>query len=378
MSHILEQYAKCCGVKIGKPTLNKHFYPINCDKFISIDIDSDNFSENYPHWDITLHIIKQELLDQGVKILQLGGEKSKKLRSSDLFLNKISYKNRAYIISKSILHIGLNNLSSHIASCYNKKTLTISGNSYQNCTKPYWSDKENLKLISPNFSKEKPILSKRNNSNRIKEIKPEEIADSVFELLKLKKKSNFKSLSFGGSYNMSVLEFVPNCDFSYNIPFNNINVRMDKFYDADKLASLIENKSVEITTSDPIPDHLLIKNKIKCINYISDDFESNFLEKVSNMGIKLVLLCSAKDKLQKQRFKFFDYKIHDFSKEEIIEENKKDIEDVNWSKLKTFSSRKIFSKNKIYNSYYEESKNKDDLFLDLDWLMCYYHEHEQR
>ena len=91
MSHILEQYAKCCGVKIGKPTLNKHFYPINCDKFISIDIDSDNFSENYPHWDITLHIIKQELLDQGVKILQLGGEKSKKLRSSDLFLNKISF-----------------------------------------------------------------------------------------------------------------------------------------------------------------------------------------------------------------------------------------------------------------------------------------------
>ena len=79
------------------------------------------------------------------------------------------------------------------------------------------------------------------------------------------------------------------------------------------LCTLIENKYVEITTSDPIPDHLLIKNKIKCINYISDDFESNFLEKVSNMGIKLVLLCSAKDKLQKQRFKFFDYKIHDFS-----------------------------------------------------------------
>ena len=39
MSHLAEEYAKSCGVKIGKPILKPHYYPVVHEKYITIHND---------------------------------------------------------------------------------------------------------------------------------------------------------------------------------------------------------------------------------------------------------------------------------------------------------------------------------------------------
>ena len=41
MSHLAEEYAKSCGVKIGKPVLKPHYFPIVYDKYITIHNDKN-------------------------------------------------------------------------------------------------------------------------------------------------------------------------------------------------------------------------------------------------------------------------------------------------------------------------------------------------
>ena len=36
MSHIAEEYAKCLGVKIGRPEISEHFYPTPSGKYITL------------------------------------------------------------------------------------------------------------------------------------------------------------------------------------------------------------------------------------------------------------------------------------------------------------------------------------------------------
>ncbi len=35
MSHIVEEYAKSLGVKIGQPIFKHHFFPVKSEKFIT-------------------------------------------------------------------------------------------------------------------------------------------------------------------------------------------------------------------------------------------------------------------------------------------------------------------------------------------------------
>ena len=46
MSHLAEEYAKCCGVRIGKPVIKPHFFPVPFDKYITIHNDTHIITHN--------------------------------------------------------------------------------------------------------------------------------------------------------------------------------------------------------------------------------------------------------------------------------------------------------------------------------------------
>ena len=376
MSHLVEEYAKCCGVDIGKPIIKEHFYPIVFEKFITLHVDSKDQARSYSHWSIVLQLLSKPLADNGIKIIQIGSEKTEKLPFVDKVLNDCSYKNSFYIIKKSLLHLGINSLPVHVASIYNKKIVNIFGNLYPECAGPYWSDKKDVINLAPDFSKIKPTFSLKENPKRIDEIKPEIIANSVLELLNIKNSQNFESVYFGHSYKLNNVEVIPKGE-SINIKKgSNINLRMDKHYSLEALSKFISQEKIEITTNQPIPSNSLIKDKIKCINYISDSFDSDFINEVSKKGIKLILMCTDKEKASEERLKNFDHKIYPYYKTEIIEKNKNKIGEIDLENLNIHSRRKIIYNGKEYSSYFQISEKKEDLFLDLDWLMCYYISHE--
>ena len=73
MGHLIEEYAKSLGVKIGKPVLNDHFYPILDEKYITIHTDNKIDSKNYEYFPQVINLIKPILNNLGYKIYQIGG-----------------------------------------------------------------------------------------------------------------------------------------------------------------------------------------------------------------------------------------------------------------------------------------------------------------
>ena len=65
MSHLIEEYAKSLGVKIGRPYLCEHFYPAIDDKYITIHTDKKIDSKNYEYFPQVINLIKQILNKKG-------------------------------------------------------------------------------------------------------------------------------------------------------------------------------------------------------------------------------------------------------------------------------------------------------------------------
>ena len=374
MSHLIEEYAKSCGVFIGEPIIKEHYYPIMHEKYITIHSDAKDQARSYDHWDIVTQLLKKPLSEKNIKIIQIGGKDAKSLNFIDQKITGCTYKNTFYIIKKSLLHLGINSLPVHVASHYKKKIVNIFGNLYPECAHPYWSEKSDVINLHPDFSKIKPSFSINEKEKRINEIKPEDIVNSVLKLLDLDENVNFKSIYFGPDYNKKFFEIVPNN--SKTVSDERVNIRMDKHYDLKQMLFITKHNKCEITTKKPIPKEYIFKKNIISINYISSNFDNSFIKEVKKMGIKISLLCDNEKKLKKERLRFFHENIFSYQNKDLTSNVSKIIETIDWDKLKVFSCRKILHKDKIYSSYYEITGKKEDLLLDLRWIMMYYDSHE--
>ena len=142
MSHLVEEYAKNLGVKIAKPIVSKHFWPLPFDNYITICLEGETPSKNYKYYEIVIDMVKKFLQAKGIKIIQIGSSKSSKLNNVDARIFDLNFKNSAYIISKSKLHIGVDNIFSHYASSADVPLITIFGNVYANVSRGYWGKKQ--------------------------------------------------------------------------------------------------------------------------------------------------------------------------------------------------------------------------------------------
>ena len=59
MSHLVEEYAKSCGVYVGEPIIKEHFYPVLHDKYITVHTDAKDQARSYSHWEIVLQLLKK-------------------------------------------------------------------------------------------------------------------------------------------------------------------------------------------------------------------------------------------------------------------------------------------------------------------------------
>ena len=206
MSHIAEVYAKDLGVKIGRPHITDHFFPGLPDKYITVQSSSKMPAARYKYWDIVLGLIKPHLND--IKIIQVGGPEEEKIKGADHYYLGTSYKQMNYMIKKASTHVGCDSLPGHIAGAYDVPCVILHFNLYPENSKPLWHKKNKSISLSPDFSEVKPSFS--TTCNRINEIKPETIAQSVLDQLNIKSKINFNTLRIGDLFQNNTIEIVPN------------------------------------------------------------------------------------------------------------------------------------------------------------------------
>lgn len=353
MSHIIEEYAKSLGVRVGKPIFKNHFFPIKSNKFITFHTnDKKSPARHYDHWSLVLSLIKPYLSKNNIDIIQIGSKDDPVLDICDLHYLECTFKQMGYIIENAELHLGIDSLPVHLASLYDKKIVSLYSNLYPECSRPVWNNKSETKLLSPDFTEIKASFSDVEKQKRVNEIKPEEVCAAVLDLLKIKHDFNsYETLNIGSFYSQKIIEAIPNFkpapDFK---PERIINLRCDLGLKEDcflpwlkyKLNLLVNRKvDLDIITQ--------FKSNIVGMTIFMDDdcFDEEYFEGLDLLNINYMLICRDLSKIDEIRFKFFDREIDDF-----IPKKKKDLDFCDKVCNNTFykSNKVLLSNNKEYSS----------------------------
>jgi hypothetical protein len=356
MGHLIEEYAKSLGVKIGKPVIVDHFYPVLAEKYVTIHSDNKIDSKAYEYFPQVVNLLKPILQKHGYEIYQIGGPQDPVLENTDgRFLN-LTYKQSAYLLKKSSLHIGIDSLPIHMASNYNTPIVALYSHIYPSNAYPYWSSSENTILLESDKKGNKPSFSYQESPKTIRTIKPEDIVNSALKLLKIDETVNFKTLKIGSHYHVPIFEVIPNFRANLEDQKNKtLYIRGDLHYDDQIIAFWCHNYKVKIIVNQKLPIALLgqFQKNIEQVFFKIDDIEieNEYFEELKKFKINFVLCTQNKEKLSELRNKYFDFKVeHDDLQERISRTEK-----IN---SKFLTNKFLISEGKIFASEAHVKSNK--------------------
>lgn len=371
--HLCGLYGKTLGVKVGYPTFIPHYYPILENDFIVFHNSSKSPAKEYSWWEDVLRIVKPELHKRNIKIIQIGAAEDKKVEGVDEFINTTTLKQSSFFLKNCLLHLGIDSCPAHIASHFDKPTVTLYASNFASVCQPLWNGNK-ATLIESHRNGKKPSFSANEDPKMIDLIMPEEVAQAVFDQLGLEQTTNQKTLYIGKKYLSKTIDVILTqpCE-----PINidcNIRVRLDMAINEHNLVQFLANqpRQVELILVQPFKTEIFdhFKSKISKIIYYANEFDEKFLKYLKHSAIPFELNCMSKESLSEQRNKFFNF--------DIVYENP--VEDA--QKLKEENIQKIqgnpnFYSGKLYQIGGEKlmtlGKNAQDLnfWLDAPWFRVY-------
>jgi hypothetical protein len=355
MPHLVETYALNCGLKIDKPQILEKFFPLTSDKFITIHPNSKYGSKCYDYWDEVVNIIKDPLKENGIDILQIGTKEDTPIRGCLHSQGNCDINQTAYIISKSILHLGADSFPTHVASGYGKKIVCLYSNTYAEIAKPYWTKEQDMVLLEPDRSKRKPSYSAEENPKTINEINPDDIADAVLNLLGIKYDKKFKTIKKGVHYNAPIIQLVPDCLINVSqLGVDSVIVRMDLNHNEQALAEQLKVSKCSVVTEKPINLELLkaFKPKIKEFVYFinKETHNPDFVKELNKIGFPVVLMSEMSDEdIDSVKLYYMDYGLIQKAPK-CPEEEVKKIKSLDLNNLYYKAKRIIISEGKYYHS----------------------------
>lgn len=369
--HLIERYALSTGLKIDNPFIKLKFYPLYKDKYVCFHASGKDDLRNYDYWNQVIILLRPIMQKFGYSSVQIGLESDPAIGCDIDLRGKTTFGQSAYVIKNCSFFIGVDSFPAHLAGFFDKKMIALYSNNFINCVKPYWGSLANKKLIDTPRTKGKlPPFSSQEKPKSINNIHPEAIVNVFCDAHKIEK-IKFKTLFIGSRFLEKCIDVIPDGNFG---KFDQkVNVRMDKCFNEQSLISIISNNICEVTTDKPISQNILKSKRIGLINYISDEFDDAFINDCINNGVKTILLCSSKEKISEQRFKFFNESISEYYIQDIINCNRERIKDIDLNNVKIASNKKIISSKKMADSYFEfyDKSNIEDLLLDLEWKYLY-------
>jgi hypothetical protein len=368
MSHLVEEYAKNLGVKIAKPTVAKHFYPLLVDKYITVYCESTIESKKYHYFNIVIDLIKNSLNKFDIKVVQIGAKENSIIPNTDACYGDLTFKQNAYILSKSLLHIGVDNVFSHYVSSLNIPLVSIFGNIYPEISDGFWSSKDRKANIKSLWS-EKPCLNLVDPENSINKIKPELIAQSILDQLKINGKVNIKTRHIGNSFKDKIMEVVPNFFQPYQeLKDQIIYLRLDYGFDANYFMQWCQWCNVSIFTDKIIPLEIINKiyPKIKNLSFIlnkENNLDDFYIRNLKSKKINFQILVKEEDQIAEIQEKYFEVQVRPYKT--LKKENLND-EYLNIKNTFFTSGKTILSNGKRYPSKYHWQKDENIIDKNLN------------
>ena len=355
--HVLESYALQNNFKIDRPFIYEKFFPLAVDKFITIDTsDLGTPALAYDHWQLVVDLIHPKLAEQKIQIIQIGDKKDTPLRNCYMAIGQCNFNQKAYVINKSLAHACPNNESMHVASYFNKKCVALfSGNCFPSQFAPYWSDKENVEILSPPLTK-KPTFNPNENPKSINKITPEEVAKRILNFVGIFTfNPELKTLRIGNAFNQKRVESnLTHVLDAEKLGVSSLIVRLDLNFNEEAFEAQLERSPCSVITDRPFSLKILEKYSQKIVElvyYIKDDDIAgvNFISEVREKSINYLLRSRASsEEIKDYKLAYFDYGLI----QQICEKNKKDFEELKGKKGLHYKSNHFIIHN---NSFYPSS-----------------------
>jgi hypothetical protein len=290
--HLLETYALSTGSKIKKPFINKKFFPIPFEKYITIQNSSGMQGKCYDYFQDVVNFIYEDLNKIGYKIVQIGSKDDRPLKNVFHLQGQTNINQTAFILENSKLHIGNDSFAIHMCSAFGVPLVGLYSVSSPEIAGPFWKSNKQTCLTPQNW---KPSFNPNESPKKINEIKIESVINSIRSLLNIESIQNIKTIYTGPKYQHIILETIPE-QILHPQAFEKqlLNVRFDllnREYEEKDYNGLIQNLNTReccIVTNKPlILEHLLqFKNNIKMLIYdVTNSIDVNFIEKLTFLGI---------------------------------------------------------------------------------------------
>ena len=314
--HIAESFALASGAKLNNQRLYERFTPIGSNQYISFHkIHYDQYQE-------VLNLIQPILKSYDIDILQISGTNYPKILS----LPKIKdYGSASYVLRHSLLHFGEYSILFDLCSSVNTKSLILNSIGYEKAICPFFSNKNEQTVIN-NYAKDNnlPLFDSKSSKNLLNEIKPEDIAAKILNLLGLEFHKPYDTLYRGEYYkeNFFEINIYPIKDYIYDLSqIPEPILRLDYHFDLIFLEKHLKNKKCRIRTNKEIPISIIEKysDKISGIDLEIKNRENfaQFIKAVKKLKVELLL------------FSFLDENICNNLKMQYL-----DVETINFQKSK--------------------------------------------
>lgn len=313
--HLVEQYALSCGVKIDKPFIETSYFPIVPQKYITLHASSRIQSKTYDYYKDVVDLIFPYLQKENITIIQIGGAQETPIPKCVHHQGQTSIKQAAYVIQHSMLHFGTDSFSTHVASGFNKKIVSLYSTLYKECCGPYWGDTSSQVLLEPDRTNKKASFADTENPKSINTIMPEKIACAILDQLEIEHSlHNIETFHIGGSYHAGSLAVIPNHVMPDAFaPGQPVNIWGNEHFDEENITKWAFKRKANIFIDKPMQINYLnaIRKNINQINYfLQPDDNEDFFKAVKKLGVKLKLVCKDEDTINDIRLKFFDWDVH--------------------------------------------------------------------
>jgi hypothetical protein len=314
MSHIVEEYAKNLGVRVGHPVLDRHFYPLPVDKYITIDSSHNLPACQYPYWAKVIEALRVSLNDKEIRIVRIISPDDKTTQGEDLSISSLTIKQINYVISNSLFHFNTGSFTSHMAAAYDIPQVSIYSNMLAEYIRPIKTDRS--MNIQAELKNNKPSFSAQEKDPVINSVFPDKIISAAnFLEPNLISPPDTKVIRIGNLYNHNLFEIVP--DFWHDVPELRgrlLNVRMDFHFNEKILESWLKTNHCSLITDRQISIDLIRKYKrnVPFINFFnkSGSFpDKKYLEELKKAGVQFKLYSEEKrsDKFNAELNKYFDF-----------------------------------------------------------------------
>ena len=360
MPHLLKEYSKNLGVEPGKPFVNKHFYPVQADKYFVIYNEQEVKSKSFFYYEIVINLIKNLLSSKGYKIVVIGSSENL-ISNADYYYPNLSFRKNCYIISKAEAFVSIDNALTQYAGSCGTPIVNLYGNIYPSITTSYWSNKKDKIDLCPNWDK-KPCLSLVDSKDSINEILVEDVALSILNVLGFSDitELNFKTKRKNKAKFFQV-DIIPT---NYiNLPqFRNrvLNLRLDQEGANDEaVLSYCSNHNCNLILKDKllrVESLKMLGGNVKNIFFIATEIPEKipdtYFELLKRWNINFVFLVRDESILDEMRLEYFD---QDVEYQDHPKEKPSDI-DIN---DKFISFKTVIDGDKVYNSLAHWKKKID-------------------